>query len=469
MTHAASESLKKLLRIAVPLALQFLLFNSMTLIDVAMLSRTGEIEVAASGLAEKSVFVLLMLLINLAGAAGVLCAQHWGAGSRRDFRAVLALSVLLCGGIGVVCAVSTSLLAEWMMGLGSTDPATIQAGSTYIGWIAWSFIPASLVIPLESGLRTVERAKIPTIYGALEVGLNIALNYCLILGNFGFPEMGIEGAAIGSLVARTVRGVALVGHVYLYEPEVALGRADFEHALSRRRFVRFGRVAGPMLVNGLLWSGGFSAAYFIYGRLGVSEVALMTVTWGVLRFAVSLFAALGIASGIAVGHELGANRPERAWLTAWLGVAVAGASALLIASGLVLFRAPLLGQFPALGEQAWKLSEAVFWLVPLELTFRAVNVTLIMGALRAGGDVTFILVLDAVCAWGIGLPLAYLAAFHFHLPLPAVYAFALLEEGSKTVLVLRRVLKKGWLTNLVDDPPSRPEISTPLPKPIAAE
>src|SRR5690606_5022318 len=135
MTHDAATSLQKLLRITVPLALQFLLFNSMTLIDVAMLSRTGEVEVAASGLAEKSVFVLLMLLINLAGAAGVLCAQHWGAGSKRDFRAVLALSVLLSGAVGLVCAVMASLSSEWMMGLGSTDSATIAAGGIYIDWI----------------------------------------------------------------------------------------------------------------------------------------------------------------------------------------------------------------------------------------------------------------------------------------------------------------------------------------------
>jgi Na+-driven multidrug efflux pump len=355
-----------------------------------------------------------------------------------------------------------------MMSLGSTDPATVAAGSSYISWIAWSFIPASLVIPFESGLRTVERAKIPMMYGALEVGLNIALNYCLILGNFGFPEMGVEGAAIGSLIARTVRGISLVTHVYLREPEVALHLADFQHALSGRRFARFMRVAGPMLVNGLLWSAGFSTAYFIYGRLGVSEVALMTVTWGVLRFAVSLFAALGIASGIAVGHELGAHRPERAWITAWMGVAVGGAGALLIGLGLLIFRVPLLGQFPALSGHAWEMSQAVFWLVPFDLAFRAINVTLIMGALRAGGDVTFILVLDAVCAWGIGLPLAYLAAFHFHWGLPVVYAFALLEEASKTVLVLRRVFAKGWLKNLVDDPASERSIG-PRPKPIAAE
>jgi Na+-driven multidrug efflux pump len=151
-----------------------------------------------------------------------------------------------------------------------------------------------------------------------------------------------------------------------------------------------------------------------------------------------------------------------------MGVAVGGACALLIGLGLLIFRVPLLGQFPALSGHAWEMSQAVFWLVPFDLAFRAINVTLIMGALRAGGDVTFILVLDAVCAWGIGLPLAYLAAFYFHWGLPVVYAFALLEEASKTVLVLRRVFAKGWLKNLVDDPANERSVG-PRPKPIAAE
>jgi len=452
MTSENAESIRKLFRLAVPLALQFLLFNSMTLIDVAMLSQTGEVEIGASGLADKTVFVLLMVLINLAGAAGVLCAQYWGAEKKEKFRAVLALALLLCTAFGLVSSGATFLFAEELISLGTSDPATIIAGESYVAWLCWSFIPASLVIPLETGLRCVDRANIPTYYSLIEVGLNIALNYCLILGNFGFPELGIEGAGIGSLVARTARATALVAHVYLREKEVALRPADFARGMSGVLARQFARISGPMLLNGLFWSAGFSTAHFIYGRMGVSEVALMTVTWGILRFAISLFSAIGIASSISVGHALGANQPTRAWTTVWAATAASGVIAVAISTFLVVCRDPLLGLFPALGERAMDLSVHVFWLVPVELLFRAVNVTLILGGLRAGGDVKFVLGLDIVCAWLVGLPLAYLAAFHWGMPLMAVYGFALFEEGSKSIAVLWRTLRRGWLKNLVDAP-----------------
>jgi Na+-driven multidrug efflux pump len=189
----------------------------------------------------------------------------------------------------------------------------------------------------------------------------------------------------------------------------------------------------------------------IYGRMGVGALAAMTVIFSVQRLLIGLFAALGIASSIVVGHELGARRPEGAWRSAWSSLVVSVGVAALGSAALLVFRDPILSVFPAIEGSTLALTHSVYWILPVDLLLRASNIILILGALRAGGDVRFCLTVDGVCAWLVGLPLAYAAANFWGLPLAWVFAFALLEEGTKLVACLHRVFRRLWLKRLIED------------------
>jgi Na+-driven multidrug efflux pump len=124
----------------------------------------------------------------------------------------------------------------------------------------------------------------------------------------------------------------------------------------------------------------------------------------------------------------------------------------LVGAALLLsFRDSILGVFPAIQGSTLGLTESVYILLPVDLLLRATNIILILGALRAGGDVRFCLIVDSVCAWCIGLPLAYAAANFWGLPLHWVFAFALLEEGAKLILCLHRMFERRWLKRLIED------------------
>ncbi len=441
--------LRQIGRIALPLAVQMMLFTSVAMIDVIMLGQLGEHEVGAAGLADRALFLLLLVLFGAGNAGGVLAAQYWGAGDGDGLRRITALATMVTCGIGTIASLVFATCSHWVIALGTPDPHVVALGGNYLAIVGLSMVSAGVIVPLEVALRTVDRAFIPTRYGLIEAALNIGLNYALIFGNFGFPALGMEGAAWGTLIARTLRGVLMLLHVRAFEPQVAYGLAELRACLNLDDLRRFSNLAVPLTTNHFIWAGGVFTLQLIYGRMGVAELAVATVMSNLQRVALTLATATAIASGILVGRCIGANKPadalQLAFISARIGLALGAGLALLLWLG----RDVALGLFGALDGATLELARAAIIILMLDMVFRATNVIVIVGGLKAGGDVRFCLGLDLVGAWLIAIPLVALGAFHWKLGFLTVYGLALTEEASKSVLSLWRLSRGTWMKKLV--------------------
>ncbi len=446
--------LRQLGRIAVPLAVQMTLFTSVAMIDVVMLGQLGDHDVGASGLAERAVFLFLLILFGAGNAGGVLAAQYWGANDGRGLRRVTALATLVTSGIGLLGTLVFSLCSHWVIALGTNDAQVIDHGARYLSIVGLTMFGAGIIVPLEAALRTVDRASVPTRYGVIEAALNFGLNYALIFGNFGMPAMGIEGAAWGTFVARTVRLLLMVLHVRLFEPQVAYTFADLVDSLNWEELRRFWRLATPLIVNHFIWAGGVFTLHLIYGRLGVAELAVATVLSNLQRVVLTLAIATAVASGILVGRAIGASQPSEAMAMAARSARTGAALGLGLALLLGLTQDLALGLFGALDTTTQQLAHSAVWLLMFDIVLRSINVMVIVGALKAGGDVRFCLGMDFTAAWMIGIPLAALGAFEWHVGFLAVYALSMTEETSKFLLSSWRLRRGSWMKKLIGEAPA---------------
>lgn len=447
--YLTSSYLRALSRLAVPMAIQMLIFTSSTAIDAIMIGQLGDAELAAVGLADRAAFLAAMITVGAANASGTLGAQQLGAKNEAAFRRSVASGVLVCGIVGASAALVFWLFSAPIVSLGTSDPLVIVHGSTYLRIIGISMASAGILLPLEVGLRCIHRAGVATQYAALEAVLNIGLNYCLIFGNWGFPRMGVEGAALGTLIARLIHVLALLIHVFSSIPVLRMKASDMIQASERANLKAYGLIASPLIVNHILWGAGVFAFQLLYGRMGTRELAAMTVLWTFQRFVIVQLAALGHAGAILVGHAIGAGDPILARRQSWQNLSVSLVTALLLGLLLLAFRADAIGSFSGLDAATHALTLSLMPVFLLEVMVRAVTISVVVGALKAGGDVRYALWIDFFGAWILGIPLAAVGAFVFGWPLAAVYALALSEDISKSILVLIRLRGNAWMHDLV--------------------
>lgn len=442
--------LRDLSRIAIPMGLQMLIFTSSTTMDAIMVGQLGDRPLAAVGLADRAAFLFAMITVGAANAAGTLGAQQLGAGQQAAFRRSIASAILLCGIMGSASALFFCFCSRFVVGLGSNDPEVVRLGAGFLSIVGVSMASAGILLPLEVGLRCIKRAGVATLYSGVEAAVNFCLNYALIFGNFGFPQMGVEGAAWGTLLARLVHVVLLVIHVWSWERRVAVTWADLRAACEPLRIRTFHAVAGPLIVNHVIWGAGVFAFQLLYGRMGTAPLAAMTVIWTMQRLVLVQLAAVGHAGAVLVGHAIGTGDVPLARRLSWQNVSVALMISASIALTLFVFRDSAIGAFGGLDRATVALVFAVFPVFLVEAMLRALTVSSIVGGLKAGGDVRYALWVDLAGAWFVGLPLAAIGAFVFGLSLPIVYGLAICEEASKSVVALLRLRGPHWIHALTD-------------------
>lgn len=440
--------LRDLSRIAIPMGLQMLIFTSATTIDAIMVGQLGDRPLGAVGLADRASFLLAMITVGAANAAGTLGAQQLGAGDQAAFRRSIASGILVCGVLGLCSAIFFYFFSPWVVGLGSRDEELVRMGSGFLSIVGLSQASAGILLPLEVGLRCIQRAGVATLYSGIEALVNFCLNYALIFGNWGFPEMGVEGAAWGTLIARAVHVTLLVGHVVLWERRVAVTLGDLRAAWQGPRLQAFLDIALPLIVNHIIWGAGVFAFQLLYGRMGTAPLAAMTVIWTMQRLVLVQLASIGHAGAVLVGHAIGRGEPAVAKRLAWQNVSVAVGTSAIISLGLFLFRDVAIQAFSGLDHATVALILGVFPIFLVEAMLRSLTVSSIVGGLKAGGDVRSALWIDLAGAWFVGIPLAAAGAFLFGLPLPLVYGLAICEEGSKAVVALWRLSGTRWIRQL---------------------
>ena len=440
--------MRRLWQLALPVSLQSMMFSLLGLIDIMMVSELGTTEVAAVGLGNRVFFFNLLVIAGLCGGVSVLAAQYFGRGELAGVRRSLALALLGSLLVTTPFALLYLLAPESVIAQATADATLTPLAVEYLLITGGSVLCTAIVVPLESALRAVGQAAAPTRIGLVAILANVVLNYLLIFGHGGFEAMGVAGSAWGTTLSRILQTLLLLAYVSRYQRRLLPAAADWRQALTRKEGVRFGLIALPLLLHDGIWAFGMMLYGFLYARLGVDELAIMTTLGALEGILISLFFGLAVACATLLGHRLGAEEYESAWMESRLLLLLAPVGAMLTGALVWALQAPLLSAVGNLPAGLDTMASQVLAIVCLGMLVKVFNMVGIVGVLRSGGDVNYTILIDIVGMWCIGLPLAAMAVW-LGWALPVVVALVLLEEVSKSLLVWHRIGRRRWLRNLV--------------------
>jgi putative MATE family efflux protein len=322
----------------------------------------------------------------------------------------------------------------------------IALGTNYIRTFSWTFLFFAITFSYAVIMRSTGNVMTPTMIGVGALFISTVLSYSLIFGKLGLPELGIQGAAVAAVIARFLECTALLTIIYKTKSPVA---ASLRELLGFDR-VFFGRVIKPMLpviLNELFWSLGITTYNIIYGRMGTQSYAAMNIVATIEQVAFVVFIGVSNATSVLVGNRIGAGKEEEAYIYAGRSLGIGIVGGFFLGLVLQLVKVPILSLYkvsPEVIENAGYIINVVTFF----LWVRVNNMTTVVGILRAGGDTRFSLFLDGMIIWIVGVPMAYLGAFVWHLPVYLVYLCAMSEEVTKWILGLNRYLSRKWINNL---------------------
>lgn len=440
---------KRVFSITIPVTMQNLLSSSRNLVDTVMIGTLGVVQVAAVGAAGKPFFVLLIVLFGLTNGSGILISQYWG---KKDSDGV-AKNVLLTLALSLVVSITLSFLIKiystQIIGFTSTDPQVIFYGSEYLRIISNNLILQSIILSLNIGLRSTGQVKKCTFVSLIGVILNVLLNYMFIFGNFGFQAMGLKGAGYGTLISCFVEAFVILAMSVFFNKSFTLSLKKFKDQIEMIDIKRLLKVSIPLALNSFAWAGGTYIYFIIYGRIGSHELAIMTMLEPLQSLMISFFTGLATGSGILLGHSLGQENFDVVWKEAKVIVVIGLIMGVIIFTIMFFSRDLYLGFFTSLPIDTILMAKDVYGFLLIRILFMSVNIVVIVGILRSGGDTKFVLFTDISCQWLVGIPLGFLAAFVWKLPLTWVVIFIISEEFVKVFLSTGRMKGKKWIRNLV--------------------
>ncbi|WP_312372350.1 MATE family efflux transporter [Lachnoclostridium sp.] len=439
--------LKKAAMIAIPIALQGLLNNVLNFVDTLMISRLDTTTVAAVGIANKIFFIVSLLLFGICSGSSILTSQYWGMRDMKNIKRVVGLSMLL----GVTSAFLFSLVSflkpQFVMSIFTNNEPTIIIGAKYLKIVCISYVITAVTQIFMSALRSVNQVKLPVVISCVAIVTNVILNYVLIFGKFGFPELGVEGAAIATLIARIVEVAAMVLLVYYKKSPASISMSHL-FFYDKDLYSIYFRTASPVIMNEFMWGLGITMYSLVYGRMGDNAMAAITITQNIEQLLQVVFMGISNATAVILGNELGAGKLKDAETHAkFILILQTMVTVIIIALG-IIFMNPLIAVFQMEPVVSASIRKCLFVFLTY-LFFKVFNTVNIVGILRSGGDTKAALFLDVTGVWLIGIPMAFLGGLVFHFPIEAVYAMVLSEEIYKMVLGFPRYRKKKWLRKIV--------------------
>lgn len=437
---------RTVLVLAIPVAAQMLLQSFLGIADVLMVGSLGAEAVAAVGLASKLHFLMIVVMMGISMSCSIMVAQFSGANNFNECKRTLAMGLMLGCVFMVPFTIIFVLGRVWIPWI-NPDAQVVELAQTYLLITAPVLIIVQIISVFETSLRARGNTTMPLAMGALAVALNVVLNYALIFGHFGFPELGVAGAAWGTLIARIVQLLATLGWLYASRHGFALRLADFVKASDKKQMRHFLRFATPLLINHTIWAVGNTVYHVATGFAGTDALAVMGIMVPIEGTFFALFIGLTNAAAVLIGRALGANDNDLAWrLFRFFNRLILCLSVVL--SIVVWFASPwILQSFSYLDENTMTLFTQAVNIFCLGVILKVNAMFRILGVLRAGGDTHYCLVVDIIVMWVFGLPI-YLTAVWFGVPFVILYALTFVEEILKWTPISRRLKKGVWVKNL---------------------
>lgn len=437
---------RAVLTLLIPMALQNLINVGISSVDVIMLGRVGEKVLSGASLGSQVQFIMSLILFGLTSGASVLIAQYWGKGDKDSIATVFGMAMKTAALVGIFFAVITECMPKRIMMIFTDDAEVILQGVRYLRIVALSYTVSAITMVYLNTMRGMERVAIATVTYLISMITNIVGNSFFIFGLGSFPEMGVAGAAIGTLLARIAELVVVIFYNWK-KNEVLAFRFSFLFRRDSLLFRDFVKYSIPVIFNELMWGAGVSTIAAILGHMGSSAVAANSVAQVVRQLATVVAFGVSSTTAILIGKAIGEGKLETAkeygkrFRKLSIITGIAGAVVVLLARPIVMTAFTL-------SEESRYYLGVMMLVMSYFVIGQSYNTTLVVGIFRGGGDTLFGLILDVSIMWGISIAFGAVGAFFLDFSVPLVYIILLSDEVIKIPITTWRYRTYRWLQNV---------------------
>ncbi|MGH0053553.1 MAG: MATE family efflux transporter [Sphaerochaetaceae bacterium] len=440
------EFFQKMVSIALPVVFQSLLTNSLSFVDTVMIGQLGEASIAAVALGNQMFFLISVLFFGVCSGSAIFLAQYWGAKNETNIQRVLGLSLSIAGTGALLFALASFFMPRQIMHIFTSESEVVNQGISYLQIVAISYLFTAISQVLATALRVIGFAKTPLKVAIFSLTLNAGGNYLLIFGIGPFPELGVIGAALATTVSRMVEVLALLWIVYHHHPIIAIKSKSAFH-WNKAFLLHIVPTSLPVIINEFFWALGMATYKVAYSKMGIEAIASINVAESVGNLFFVLMMGVSNATLIMIGVKIGEKQIDHARLYAKRFIT----TALLVGIAMGCFEfffAPLFTSFFNISDHVRQLAIYCLSINAFLLPIKSINMVIIVGVLRSGGDTKYSMFAEMFGVWAVGVPLAFIGVFFLHLNTYELYLLLGMEEVTKLFLGLHRIKRGTWINDL---------------------
>ena len=448
---------KMVLGVAVPIMIQNGITNFVSLLDNIMVGRVGTEQMSGIAIVNQLLLVFNLAIFGAISSAGIFGAQFYGCKDTKGVRHTFRFKIYICGLIVILGVLIFLLWGDKLILLylhGEENQVALDAalyyGKQYLLVMLIGLIPFGVEQLYTSTLRECGETVVPMTAGIVAVFVNLIINYLLIFGSFGFPKLGVVGAAIGTVISRYVQAAIVIiwTHTHRERMPFIVGAYKGLHVPGHLagKIVKSGL---PLMINEIMWAAGMATLMQCYSIRGLDTVAAMNISSTISNLFNVVFIALGSAISIIVGQLLGAGKMDEAKDTDFKLIAFSVMSCMVI-GGVLAITAPLFPMLYNTSDTVKELAASFLRIAALCMPIAAF-VHAAYFTLRSGGKTLVTFLFDSVFLWGVSTPVAFVLSRYTGMYIVWLYLSVQLLDLIKCGIGFVLVKKGVWLNNIVAD------------------
>lgn len=432
------------------IAMQNLISFAVNLADNIMIGDYSQTALSGVAMVSQVQFMLQMVILGIGSGITVLGAQYWGKQQTEPIRKVTSAGMTLAIGVGLFFTLVTFFFPRQTLSILTNEQAVIAEGIKYMRIFCWSFLLYAISNTLLYSLRSVETVKIGFVVTLTALVFNVFLNYCLISGHFGFPAMGVKGAAIATLISRIVEFLIVVIYVVFADKKVQWKPTDL-FCLDKKLFRDYIHVGLPVILSETLWGVASTAQTAILGRLGDNTIAANSIATTIFQVISVISYASANSAGVVIGKTVGeGDIPRVKAYTKTLQV-IFVIIGLVTGSALWFSKDWILSLYGSINPATYDLTVQFIAVLSITVVGTSYQVACLPGIVTGGGDTKFVLINDTIHQWLIVIPFAYLSAFVFGAPLWVTFLCLKSDQILKCFVAVVKVNRYRWIHTLTDN------------------
>ncbi|MBR3245430.1 MAG: MATE family efflux transporter [Parasporobacterium sp.] len=433
---------KQVINIAIPVALQSMLQSSFSMIDQIMVGQLGEKSIAAVEIAGKPGFIYSVVVGAVCTIAGIMISQYIGKKDRESEEKSICVNFLVMMLTGIAFFFISRMFPLQFIRLFTNDARVISEGSVYLGIIGWTFIPLGITNIFGAAIRCRGKSSWPLYVGFVSATLNTGLNYCLIFGNYGMPMLGVKGAAYASVISQVAGAVLIIVMFFrLY------GRIRYSVSLGKENYWQYLSMLIPIVINEFLWSVGQSINTFVYGHMSTDELAGMSLTGSLQGLTIGALSGIAQAAGILVGKRLGEGQYDQAYQESKKLCVYGFIGSILFSVTIMALKTPYVHLFNV-SDDVRAIGLALLTAFAVLMPIKVLNMILGGGIIRSGGRTKYIMMIDMLGTWLIGVPIALVTGLVFKFPIVWVYFMLSQEEVVRFIISIFMFRSRKWMNTI---------------------